>query len=91
MSASDPASIESTVVDALLDVAPDLERGEIKRGIDLRQDLDIDSMDFLNFIIRLHERYGIEIPEADYPRFATLEGCVEYIGERLASPPGPPG
>ena len=41
-------------------------------------------MDYLNFIIRLHERFAVDIPEADYPRLATLDGCVAYLAERLA-------
>jgi acyl carrier protein len=45
----------------------------------LRDELDIDSMDFLNVVIALHERLGIEIPEGDYPKLATLAGCVEYL------------
>lgn len=72
-------SIAAVVIDALIEVAPELERAEIEPGIDLRQELDIDSMDFLNFLIRLHERFAIEIPEEDYPRLATVDGCVAYI------------
>jgi acyl carrier protein len=41
--------------------------------------LDLDSMDFLNFMIGLHERTGVEIPELDYPQVATVEGCAAYL------------
>jgi acyl carrier protein len=52
---------------------------------DLRETLDIDSMDFLNFVIAINRRLGIEIPELDYPQLATLDGAVAYLGTKLAS------
>ena len=45
----------------------------------LRDQLDIDSMDLLNFVIGLHKELHVEIPEADYPKLATLQGCVDYL------------
>ena len=42
-------------------------------------------MDFLNFVIALHRRFGVEIPEADYPKLATLDGCVDYLGSATPS------
>ncbi len=86
MSAPPRDEIQRAVVDALTAVAPDIDPADVRPGIDLRQELDIDSMDYLGFIIRLHERFAVEIPEADYPRLATLEGCVDYLGARLAAP-----
>ncbi|MBZ5703592.1 MAG: hypothetical protein LAN84_17305, partial [Acidobacteriia bacterium] len=44
-----------------------------------RDQLDIDSMDLLNFVIALHQELHVEIPEADYPKLATLQGCVDYL------------
>lgn len=79
MSTQDATAIEKAVIDTLVEIAPDIDPAELEPGVDLRQDLDIDSMDFLNFIIRLHERFAIEIPEADYPRLSTVDGCVDYI------------
>ena len=52
---------------------------------DLREELDIDSMDFLNFVIGLHERTGIDVPERDYPKLATLAGCVSYLSAAAAA------
>jgi acyl carrier protein len=46
----------------------------------LREALDLDSMDFMNFVVALHERTGIDIPEADYPRLRTLNGAIAYLG-----------
>ena len=51
----------------------------------LRDQLDIDSMDFLNFVIAMNERTGIEIPESDYGELATLTGCVTYLARAGAS------
>jgi acyl carrier protein len=47
---------------------------------DLRGALDLDSMDFVNFVVGLHERTGIDIPEADYPRLRTMDGAIAYLG-----------
>jgi acyl carrier protein len=47
--------------------------------VPLREQLDIDSMDFLNFVIALHKELGVGLPEKDYPKLATLDGCVDYL------------
>ncbi len=52
---------------------------------DLREALDIDSMDFLNFMIAVHHRLGVEIPELDYPKLITLDGAVAYLTTKLKS------
>ena len=52
--------------------------------VDFRDQLDIDSMDFLNFVIALHASLGVDIPETDYPKLATLNGCVEYLAAQVA-------
>ena len=57
----------------------------LKRDMDLREQLDLDSMDLLNFVVGLHAALGVEIPEAYYPKFATLDEGVEYLTTRLAA------
>ena len=52
-----------------------------REDADLREEIDIDSMDFLNFVIALHETLHLEIPEADYPKLASLNGCLQYVME----------
>jgi acyl carrier protein len=52
---------------------------------DLREALDIDSMDFLNFVIAVHHRLGVEIPELDYPKLVTLGGAISYLEAKLGS------
>ncbi len=63
----------------LAQIAPEAAGEELDAEVELVEQLDLDSMDFLNFVIGLHEATGIDIPERDYPRLATLAGCVEYL------------
>jgi acyl carrier protein len=53
--------------------------------VPLREQLDIDSMDVLNFVSAIDQELQVSIPEVDYPKTATLDGCVDYVAERLAS------
>jgi acyl carrier protein len=70
-------------------IAPEL--GHIDGSAELQADLDLDSMDFLNFVTALHEETGIEIPERDYPQVATVDGCVAYLDARRERLPGAAG
>ena len=72
------------VVDALVEVAPEVDGRPIDGAVPLQEQLDLDSMDFLAFLEALAERTGVEIPEADYSRVATLDGCVDYVDRQLA-------
>jgi acyl carrier protein len=80
-----PEEIRAAVVAALTGVAPEADPAAIDPDEPLREQLDLDSMDFLNFVIRVHQRLGVEIPEVDYPRLATLAGAVAYLEERTAA------
>jgi acyl carrier protein len=64
---------------ALASVAPESENQPIDPDADFRDQMDIDSMDFLNFIIAVHEATGIDVPEQDYPQLASLNGCMDYL------------
>jgi len=68
-------------------IAPEVDLGEVRPDADLRDELDIDSMDFLRFVVGLHERLGVDVPEADYPLIRTLDGCVAYLAEKSAAAP----
>jgi acyl carrier protein len=81
-----PEQLRSVVLQALSDVAPELEPERLDPRAELRSQLDLDSMDFLNFVLGLHKALGVDIPEADYRKLATLEGCVAYLVAR--SKPG---
>lgn len=74
------AEIKSMIGEVLGSIAPEADLGAVAGGEDLREALDLDSMDFMNFVVGLHERTGIDIPEADYPRLRTLDGAIAYLG-----------
>lgn len=76
--------IRATVLRVLGDVAPEAETASLESGVDLREQLDLDSMDILNFVVGVHTALGVEIPETDYGRFVTLDRGVEYLTARLA-------
>ncbi|MDP1748567.1 MAG: acyl carrier protein [Reyranella sp.] len=63
-------------------VAPDLDVSTIGVDEDLRNDIGLDSMDFLNFMIGISKQLGVAIPEADYGKVTTLAKCVRYIEEQ---------
>ena len=74
-----PQELNSIVLDVLGEIAPEADLTTLKPDVGFREQLDIDSMDFLNFVIALHEKLQIDIPEADYPKLSTLHGCLEYL------------
>ena len=80
------AEVRAGVLAELKRIAPELEEAELAASKPLRDQIDLDSMDWLNFIVALHERFRVEIPEADYARLGTLEQVVAYLGERLLDP-----
>ena len=75
--------LRATVLSVLNDVAPEADPAQLRTDVDLREQLDIDSMDFQTFLIRLHEQLHVEIPERDYPKCSTLDGCVNYLATAL--------
>lgn len=76
------AELKSTILAKLTDVAPEIDPSMIGDQTDLRNDLDLDSMDFLNFVIGLSEELGIELPERDYPRLATIDAILAYVHDK---------
>jgi acyl carrier protein len=71
--------IRTVVLEELSNIAPDVDMGAIDPSADLREALDIDSMDFLNFITAIDKRLGVNVPELDYPKLTTLEGAIAYL------------
>ncbi|WP_414475301.1 acyl carrier protein [Microvirga sp. M2] len=65
-------------------IAPDIDVAAIHLDGDLREECDIDSMDFLNLIAALHQRLGVDVPERDYRKLITLNGAVDYLQQKLA-------
>ncbi len=82
MSALTRAQIRSAILDTLCAIAPETDPAGIVPGASLREQIDLDSMDFLNVIVRLHEILGIDIPESDYAQLATLDSAVDYLARR---------
>jgi acyl carrier protein len=74
--------IKAMVLRELGKIAPEVE-SEIDPATDLREQIDLDSMDMLNLMIAIHETTGVDIPESDYPQLATLGGCVSYLRTRI--------
>lgn len=77
------SEIRAAFLADLTAVAPDLEAGLIGDEDHLQDDLGLDSMDFLNLVSALHKRFGLPIPESDYPRLATPAKAVAYLAEML--------
>jgi acyl carrier protein len=81
-----PEVIRREVLAALTDVAPDVDPAGLTDERSLREQVDIDSYDFLQFLVRIQERLGVDVPERDYPEIETLSRMVAYLAARL--PPG---
>jgi acyl carrier protein len=75
--------IKILVVSELSRIAPETDPSALSETADLREELDIDSMDFLNFITALHARLGTPIPEADYAKLFTIGGAITYLLAKL--------
>lgn len=77
--------IRKIVQEELGNIAPEVDLATVDPAADLREAIDIDSIDFLNLLTALHRRIGIEVPEIDYPKLVTLSGMVAYLEARLKS------
>jgi acyl carrier protein len=83
-----PAEIIEGIAAELRRIAPEADLAGVDPAADLREALELDSMDFLNLLIALDRQFRVAIPEADYPRVATLAGLVDYLAARLGTSPG---
>ncbi len=70
---------KKVVLDIIADIAPDEDLSQVKPDVRLRDQLQLDSMDFLDIVMELRKRYGIEVPEADYMQLASLDSCADYL------------
>lgn len=77
--------IREAVIGVLRRIAPELQPASLRPDVTLRDELDLDSMDFLNFVLGLHERLGVEIPESDYSQLYTLDGAVTYLASKIGA------
>jgi acyl carrier protein len=77
--------IRATVVGLLHQVAPDLDAAALDPSVPLQDQADIDSVDLMNLMVGIEEQLGVDVPERDYPKVASLDGCVAYVSARLAA------
>ena len=75
--------IRQVVHEELNNIAPEADLASIDPKADLREVIDIDSIDFLNFITAIHKRLGVNVPEIDYPKLITLDGAIAYLEKAL--------
>ena len=79
------AELRATLLRLLADIAPEIDPAAVRPDVSLRDQLDIDSMDFMNFLIAVDKELHVDIPESDYARLPTLDACVAYLLPRLPS------
>lgn len=77
--------VKQAILDIISELVPDEDLSALDDTVRIRDQIDLDSMDFLDIIMELRKRYNIQVPESDYPQFATMNGCVNYLTPRLAS------
>jgi acyl carrier protein len=75
--------IRTTLLSCLSDVAPEIDTQAIEDDMDLRDELDLDSMDVLRWVQGIHKALGVEIPEEDYGKIATLADAINYVAARV--------
>ncbi|HMM54069.1 MAG TPA: phosphopantetheine-binding protein [Candidatus Desulfobacillus sp.] len=80
----DENELRATVIATLKAIAPEVAESDLRADRPLRSQVDLDSMDWLNFLIGLHEKLQVDIPETDYARLVTLGDVLDYLARKLA-------
>jgi acyl carrier protein len=75
--------IRETIIDILSDIVPDEDLTQLKDDVPFREQLELDSMDFLDIVMELRKRYKIQVPEEDYPMLASMESTCRYLEPRM--------
>jgi len=75
--------VKNIILKIISVVAPDADLSGLKGDVGLRDQLDLDSMDFLDIVMELRKRYKVEVPKEEYARLETLDGCVTYLTPKL--------
>ena len=78
---------KQAVIEIIADISPDEDLSGVKPEVRLRDQLQLDSMDFLDIVMELRKRYGIEVPEAEYGQLASLDSCAEYLTPKFNAQP----
>ncbi|HEY8933489.1 MAG TPA: phosphopantetheine-binding protein [Rariglobus sp.] len=76
---------KQVVLDIIADIAPDEDISNLKPDVRLRDQMQLDSMDFLDIVMELRKRHNIEVPEADYPQLASLDSCADYLAPKFTA------
>jgi acyl carrier protein len=71
--------VRQAVIDILGDIAPDEDLSSIKDDVTLREQMDLDSMDFLDIVMELRKRFNVEVPESDYQELVSMASCIKYL------------
>lgn len=79
-----PEEVKQVVLDIIADVALDDDLSNLKDDVALREQIDLDSMDFLDIVMELKKRHKVEVPQEDYGHLATLNSCVAYLTPKFA-------
>ena len=74
-----PAEIRDEILDILEDIAPDEDLGDLKDEVAFREQLELDSMDFLDIVMELRKRHRVQVPEEDYGQLASMQSTVTYL------------
>ncbi len=77
--------IRAVLLRILQEMVPQEDVAKLKPNVRIRDQIDLDSMDFVNFLVAVDEQLGVETPEKDYPKLATLDRCIAYFRSRLAT------
>jgi len=77
--------LRAAIIAALRHIAPEVDATALQPGLPIRDQADLDSMDFLNFLMELHRVLGVDVPEKDYPQVATLDGLEAYLRLRVSA------
>jgi acyl carrier protein len=75
--------ISKAIINIINDILPEGDCSEVNPDERLRDQLDLDSMDFLDIVMELRKQYGVEVPEEEYPKLATLNSCIEYLEPKM--------
>ena len=79
-----PEEIRNVIIDILNDIAPDEDLSDLQDAVEFRDQLELDSMDFLDIVMELRKRYSVNVPEEDYPQLASMQSTVTYLTPKMA-------
>jgi len=79
-----PPEIRDVIIDILADISPDEDLSQLKDDVAFRDQLELDSMDFLDIVMELRKRYRVQIPEEDYPELASMASTTAYLTPLMA-------